>query len=100
MTKDKALKRLGDALIGTWQVSGGTHGQVCYEWMEGGYFLIQHVNLGDSKGIEIIGHEQPFGASSPGADIKSRFYGNKGETYDYIYELDGDSLTIWGGEKG
>jgi hypothetical protein len=23
-----------------------------------------------------------------------------GETFDYVYELDGDTLTIWGGEKG
>jgi hypothetical protein len=30
----------------------------------------------------------------------SRFYDNMGNTLDYVYELEGDTLTIWGGEKG
>jgi hypothetical protein len=51
------------------------------------------------KGFEIIGHEHPFGAE-PSEEIKSRFYDNMGNTLDYIYELEGDTLTIWGGEKG
>ena len=92
-----------ERLVGTWNVSGGAQGQVSYEWMEGGFFLIQHVELEQygqtSKGIEIIGHERQFGAE-PSADIKSRFYDNLGNTLDYVYELDGDTLTIWGGEKG
>jgi hypothetical protein len=92
-----------DQLVGTWNVSGGAQGQVTYEWMEGGFFLIQHVELEQygqkSKGIEIIGHERQFGAE-PSADIKSRFYDNLGNTLDYVYELEGDTLTIWGGEKG
>jgi hypothetical protein len=92
-----------DRLVGTWNVSGGAQGQVTYEWMEGGFFLLQHVELQQygqkSKGIEIIGHEQQFGAE-PSADIKSRFYDNTGNTLDYVYELEGDTLTIWGGEKG
>jgi hypothetical protein len=96
------LKSL-DRLIGTWKISGGAQGQVTYEWMEGGFFLIQHVDLEQYgqkfKGIEIIGHEQEFGAE-PGKDIQSRFYDNMGNTLDYVYELDGDFLTIWGGEKG
>ncbi|HYJ72210.1 MAG TPA: hypothetical protein VE265_06990, partial [Actinomycetota bacterium] len=33
-------------------------------------------------------------------DIRSRFYDTTGDTLDYVYELDGDTLTIWGGEKG
>jgi hypothetical protein len=90
-------------LVGTWQVSGGAQGKVTYEWMEGGFFLIQHVELEqygqNIKGIEIIGHEQQFGAA-PGEDIKSRFFDNMGNTLDYVYEIEGDTLTIWGGEKG
>lgn len=88
-----------DRLVGTWNVSGGTQGQVRYEWMEGGFFLLQHVALGANKGLEIIGHVQLFG-EEPSADIKSRYYGGGGETFDYVYELEGDTLTIWGGEKG
>jgi hypothetical protein len=50
-------------------------------------------------GIEVIGHDQPF-AAGPSEDIRSRFYSNTGDTIDYVYELVGDTLTIWGGEKG
>ena len=95
------LKTL-DRLVGTWKVSGGAQGKVIYEWMEGGFFLIQHVDLEHGqkiKGIEIIGHLQPFG-EAPSKDIKSRYYDNMGSTLDYVYELEGDTLTIWGGEKG
>jgi hypothetical protein len=73
---------------------------VTYEWMEGGFFLIQHVDLEQYgqriKGLEIIGHERFFGAD-PSEEIKSRFYSNTGNTLDYVYELQGDTLTIWGG---
>jgi hypothetical protein len=97
------LKKL-DRLVGAWKVSGEAQGQITYDWMEGGFFLIQHVDLDQggykTKGIEIIGHERPFGATEPGEDVKSRYYGSAGETLDYVYELDGDTLTIWGGEKG
>ncbi len=31
-----ALKRLGDMLVGIWQLSGGAEGTIRYEWMEGG----------------------------------------------------------------
>jgi hypothetical protein len=92
-----------DRLVGTWDVVGGAQGRVAFEWMEGGFFLIQHVDLEQYgqkvKGVEIIGHEKPFGAE-PSEDIKSRFYDNMGNTLDYVYELEGDTLTIWGGEKG
>ena len=98
-----ALKRL-DVLVGTWNVSGpDIHGHVTFEWMEGGFFLMQHVDFVHGgrkiKGIEIIGHLRPFG-EEPGKDIKSRYYDTMGSTLDYVYELEGDTLTIWGGEKG
>jgi hypothetical protein len=74
-----------DRLVGTWEISGGAQGQVTYEWMDGGFFLLQHVDLEQygqrTKGIEIIGHERPFGAE-PGQDITSRYY---------VYELDGET---------
>jgi hypothetical protein len=99
---DPDLKSL-DRFVGTWEVSGGAQGSVTFEWMEGGFFLIQHVDLEQHsqkiKGIEIIGHERPFGAE-PSEDIKSRFYASTGDTLDYVYELEGDTLTIWAGEKG
>lgn len=96
------LKSL-DRLVGTWKVSGGVDGTVTYEWMEGGFFLIQRVDFDHNghrvKGIEIIGHEHLFGGE-PSQDIKSRFYDTLGNTLDYVYEMDGDTLIIWGGQKG
>jgi hypothetical protein len=96
------LKSL-DRLVGTWNVTGGAEGTVTYEWMDGNFFLIQHFDFehGDHrvKGMEIIGHSQPFGAE-PSKDIKARIYDTLGNTFEYVYELVGDTLTIWGGEKG
>ena len=98
-TPSPDLKSL-DRLVGTWKVAGGAQGQVTYEWMEGGFFLIQHVDLGQAKGMEVIGRERGYEATEPSQDIKSRYYGSDGSTLDYVYELDGDTLTIWFGEKG
>jgi hypothetical protein len=97
------LKSL-DRLVGTWELSGEAQGFVNYQWMEGGFFLKQDVDLVQDgqkvKGIEIIGHELEFGAE-PSEDIKSRFYDVLGGmTLDYVYEINGDTLMIWGGERG
>lgn len=90
-------------LVGTWTVAGGAEGTVRYEWMDGGHFLVQHVDLeqfgAHVTGVEYIGHLRPFG-EEPSADVRSRFYDSMGNTLDYTYELVGDTLTIWGGEKG
>ena len=101
-TPNADLKSL-DRLAGTWILSGDTKGKVTYEWMEGGFFLIQHVELDQggqkTKGIEIIGHLRPYGGEAS-QDIKSRYYDSNGDTLDYVYELTGDALMIWFGEKG
>jgi hypothetical protein len=101
-TPSAALRRL-DRLVGTWQVSGGTQGTIRYDWLDGGFFLLQHIDMVSDgrpiQGLEVIGHLQPFGAERS-ADIHSRYYGGQGETFDYVYEIEGDTLTIWGGERG
>jgi hypothetical protein len=86
-----------DALVGTWRLSGDTSGTVRYEWMEGGFFLLQHLDIqqGDQRtvGLEVIGHLRPYDGE-PSADIRSRYYGGGGDTLDYTYEVDGKVLTI------
>jgi hypothetical protein len=93
-----------DRLVGTWRLTGGAEGEISYRWLEGGHFLIQDLDLEQGghkiKGIEVIGRERPFGAQAPGPEIRSRVYDHEGNTLDYVYELQGDTLTIWGGEKG
>jgi hypothetical protein len=94
-----------DRLVGEWRVSGDyVEGTSTFEWMEGGFFLIQRYDFETPDGrkiggVEIIGHEKPFGAE-PSEHVMSRAYHNTGDTLDYVYELDGDTLIIWGGEKG
>ena len=99
---DKELAAL-DRLVGAWQVTGGAEGTISYRWLEGGYFLVQDFDLKHEgypvKGIEVIGRERLFGAGAPGEDITSRVYDNQGNTLDYVYELEGATLTVWGGEK-
>ena len=103
-TPNPALKIL-DALIGTWQITdpeagpgGGVHGQVRFEWLEGGFFLVQHVDLVNDgrpiRGAEYIGYDE---ASQ---SLRSHYFGNNSELLEYVLEVDGDSLTIWGGYVG
>jgi hypothetical protein len=96
------LKSL-DKLVGTWSVSGGAHGQIRFEWLEGGFFLIQHFDLVHDgrriKGIEIIGYQQRI-REEPSREIRTRVYSFlDGLTLDYVYELTDDTLTIWFGRK-
>jgi hypothetical protein len=57
---------------------------VTYEWMEGGFFLIQRVDLGQQDGqritgIEVIGRERPFGAEPCGAGRRGDVHGRRGD---------------------
>ncbi len=96
-----------DRLVGEWEWSGDyVRGTSTYEWMEDGFFHLQRYDFETpdgrkvAAGLEIIGHERPF-SSVPGEEIKARQQSNTGDTLvDYVYELEGDTLTIWGGEKG
>lgn len=99
---DDDLRSL-DCLVGTWMLSGDTTGTLSYEWLEGGFFLLQRYDFdlfGHSvTGIEVIGHSRPYG-EEPSPDLRSRAYDSGGNTLDYVYEVEGTTLTIWAGEKG
>ncbi|MEV5597720.1 hypothetical protein [Streptomyces sp. NPDC052496] len=100
---DEGIRELG-RLVGRWRVDGGAAGTVAFRPLDGGFFLVQDVDLEQHgqrvTGMEVIGREKPYGAEAPGDDITSRFYDSEGHTFDYVYELAGDTLTIWAGEKG
>ena len=92
-----ALRSL-DRLVGQWKVTGqGIGGTVTFEWMEGGAFLMQHVNLEHEgrtiKGLEIIGYDK---ASN---DLKSHYFDSSGDILEYVWEISGDDLTIWFGSR-
>lgn len=93
-----------DRLVGIWRISGEAQGTTTFRWMGGGQFLIQEGELirdgRMQKILEIIGYEKPWGAKEPGTEIKSRAYTDSGDTLDYVYEVDGEELTVWAGEKG
>jgi len=102
-----ALKSL-DVMVGTWDLKGREsgpdgeiHGQVTFEWMEGGFYLVQRVDfdyIGQKiKGVEYIGHDESCEA------LRSYFFSNYGPgpfvgvALEYAWEVGDDTFTIWGG---
>jgi hypothetical protein len=97
------LKALGDRLVGTWAISGEAEGETTWEWMEGGFFLLQRGwtrrDGAEQKYLQVIGHDRLFGVERTEA-ITGRLYTDHGDTLTYVCELDGDTMTIWVEEKG
>jgi hypothetical protein len=91
-----------DRLVGTWTLGEDTTGTTTYEWLPGRHFLLQHFDLTlhghRVTGLEVIGHLKPFN-EDPTTDICSRAYDSNGNTLDYVYEVDDQTLTIWAGSK-
>lgn len=100
--QDPPLRAL-NRLVGNWAITGDATGSVSYQWLDGGYFLMQsgdlHLFGHHNRFIEIVGRERPFGGQQS-LEIKARTYTSEGDTLDYIYELNGDTLIIWGGHRG
>jgi uncharacterized protein YndB with AHSA1/START domain len=107
---DPRLRRL-DPFVGTWSMQGKEadeygeiSGTLTFEWMEGGYFLLQHVDLDHAgrpvKGIEVIGYGRDWEGRAP-RDCTSHFFDNDGNHFEYVYEVGDDgTVTIWGGYVG
>lgn len=93
-----------DRMVGTWKISGGASGTATFEWMDGGYFLMQHsaMEFQDRvhKALDIIGYVKGAEAEESEPNITSRSYTDAGHTSDYTYELIDDTLIIWSGSKG
>ena len=83
-----ALRSL-DKLVGTWQVSGEAQGQITFNWMEGGFFLIQTVDLdGGARGTEFIGYDAESNS------LKSHYFSNTGDLLEYTYRAEGQTHTV------
>lgn len=85
-----------DRLVGTWAVDGPeSSGTIRYEWMEGGTFLVQHINLvstdGPTRGVEYVGWDPES------QTLRSHYFAPSGEILEYTYDLTGATLTIWFG---
>jgi hypothetical protein len=105
-----ALKRL-DVMVGTWDLKGRESGpdgeilgQMTFEWMEGGFYLVQRVDI-DYVGRKIKGAEY-IGYDDSNKNLKSYFFSNEGPgpfggvALEYVWEVGDDTLTIWGGFVG
>lgn len=98
-----------DVLEGTWKLEGRDldggspfTGMVTRRWLPGGYFLIQEMSIDGEKsaGTEYIGYD--YAQDS----LRSMLFSNEGPgpfcsfALEYVWQIDGDNLTIWHGEKG
>jgi hypothetical protein len=97
---DPALKRL-EFFVGAWAMKGRTlesseenvTGQTTFEWLPGGFFLQQRVELDfagyEIRGLEVIGYD-------PSTDtFPSTVYSNMvGVPLPYQYEVQGNNVRI------
>jgi hypothetical protein len=93
-----------ERLVGCWSIEGGAQGQTQWRWAEGKRFLFQDFDIIHAgrhhKGLEVIGHLLEVN-QTPSSEIWSRAYHfTSGLTMDYVYEMEGDELTIWFRRKG
>lgn len=97
---DPALRKL-DRFVGTWDVRGRTlgaerddvSGRLTFEWLPGGFFLQQRVEL-DFRGYEIRGLEI-IGYDAATDRFPSTVFSNLvGAPIPYEYDVQGDRVTI------
>ena len=87
-----------EPLVGRWTVSGPyLNGMIGFEWMEGGFFLVQNVDARTPerkiKGVEYIGFEEDT------QTLRSHYLDTNGSNFTYTWELDGGRIRIWFGDK-
>ncbi|UBU18027.1 DUF1579 family protein [Nonomuraea gerenzanensis] len=103
-TPDPTLNAL-EPLVGTWDMTGKDlnsgdplGGRLVFEWMEGGFFLVQQHEMdhghGTMKGVEYIGYEADSGT------LRSRYFDSTGNAFTYVWKLQDGELSIWFGEEG
>lgn len=91
--------------VGTWKTTGATQATAGvpsapidatdrYEWMEGGYFLLHHIDARMPhavKALEVIGGLQGADGGSPATSFDS-----EGQTSASLYRLDDRAFHIFG----
>ena len=97
-----------DVLAGTWRLEGrdpaagsSFTGTITRRWLPGGYFLVQEMQTDGEEhaGAEYIGYDHAQDT------LRSMFFSNEGPgpfcsfALEYIWQIDGDQLTIWHGFK-
>ncbi len=92
------LKQLIERLTGKWRVKGPEiDGEIEYEPMEGGFFLIQHIDFVQGgtkiKGIEYIAYDQDTDT------LRSHYMDTMGDNFTYSWALDGKTIRINFGDK-
>jgi hypothetical protein len=97
---DPALRRL-DRFVGTWEVTGrvlgsdrdNVSGRLTFEWLPGGFFLQQRVELDfagmEIRGLEVIGYD-----ASTGRFPSTVYSSLVGVPIPYEYDVEGDRVTI------
>jgi len=100
-----------NVMVGEWDLrgresgpDGEIRGRVAFEWMEGGFYLVQRVDIDHAgqkiTGVEYVGYDESNGV------LRSYFFSNHGPgpfgdvALEYVWEVGDDTLTIWGGFVG
>lgn len=98
---DPALKRL-DRLVGTWSMKGhlagsdeeNVIGQTTFRWLEGGFFMLQDVEI-DFAGLFKVKSHELIGYDPETKAFSSYVYSNLSpEPLPYKWDLQDDTLTI------
>ncbi|MDA8369522.1 MAG: hypothetical protein M0026_06595 [Nocardiopsaceae bacterium] len=89
-----------DALVGEWEVEvpapGGVGGRTAFEWLDGGFFLVQRWTIDHAEavnGIAVIGAEA-------GGGLKQRYFDSRGVHRVYEMGLDGGVWRLWRSSPG
>jgi hypothetical protein len=83
-----ALKSL-NRLLGAWIVTGEAYGQVTFNWMEGGFFMVQDIDLIGTKGIEFIGYDKDS------KSLKSHYFDTNGQVLEFTYEINESGHNVF-----
>ena len=92
-----SLRQL-DRLVGNWDISGGfLEGATAFEWMEGGFFMIQRVDAEAGgrtiRGTEYIGYDEDT------KTLRSHYMDIHGANFTYTWEVDEEAVRTWFGER-